>query len=591
MTEMEIENPIEPSRPDDRQLRVLHIEDDPLDMRYINTVLKRNPVYSIDYTHVPTLNQALEVLGRQECDLVFLDLSLPDGFGLSLVKIVNSVAPDKPVIILSGNEDLELMLRAVEYGAQEYLAKDQLNSSAILRAIRYAIDRKRMEARLMHLSNHDSLTGLANRTLCKDRLEHALARARRQNTAVALLFIDLDHFKTINDTFGHETGDAVLKQAAGRLRGCVREDDTVARLGGDEFIVILESLQSDEVVSYIAEKIIEELSKAFVVGEYEMHVTASVGISVQQGQGLRNVDADQLMKYSDIAMYQVKAEGRNDFKYFTEAMRNASKRRIFLEKGLKDALQNREFVLAYQPQIDQSGHGGGSLIGGEALLRWRHPQLDLLMPGSFLPILLESNHIFAVNEWILGTACAQWRRWLDEGLVPPGSSVSVNLDARQFGQKNLIEQVARVLAESGLNGSQLDLEITENLLLKNTEKNIQILTDLKKLGVTLSLDDFGTGFSSLSYLKYLPVDRLKIDRAFIRNLLTDTSDRAIVASIVTLADKLGIQVLAEGVDNREQVDWLLRQGCRLFQGFYYARPLLPREFAEGGFHAASRPPA
>ncbi|HEX5056582.1 MAG TPA: GGDEF domain-containing response regulator [Gammaproteobacteria bacterium] len=564
----------------ERQLRVLHIEDDLLDMRYINTVLKRNPVYRIDYTHVPTIKEALDVLGKQECDLVFLDLSLPDGYGLSLVKIVNSVVPDKPVIILSGNEDTELMLKAIEYGAQEYLAKDQLNSSAVLRAIRYAIDRKRMEARLTHLSNHDALTGLANRTLCKDRLEHALARARRQNTAVALLFVDLDHFKSINDTFGHEMGDAVLKQAAVRLQNCVREDDTVARLGGDEFIVILESLQSDEVVSYIAEKIIEELSKVFVVGEYEMHVTASVGISVQQGQGLQNVDAAQLMKYSDIAMYQVKAEGRNDFKYFTDAMRNASKRRIFLEKGLKDALQNQEFVLAYQPQIDQ---GGNSLIGGEALLRWQHPQLDLLMPNSFLPILLESNQIFAVNEWILHTACMQWRRWLDAGLVPPGSSVSVNLDARQFGQKNLIEWVERALAESGLKGEQLDLEITENLLMKNTDKNIQILNDLKKLGVTLSLDDFGTGFSSLGYLKYLPVDRLKIDRIFIKNLLADASDRAIVASMITLADKLEIEVLAEGVDSREQIDWLIQHGCHLFQGFYYAKPLFPPEFAKHGF--------
>lgn len=580
MVEMDVENRKGLSRAGDKQLRVLHIEDDMLDMRYINTVLKRNPVYRIDYTHVPTVKEGLEVLGQREYDLVFLDLSLPDGFGLGLVKIVSSVVPDKPVIILSGNEDTELMLSAVECGAQEYLAKDQLNSSSVLRAIRYAIDRKRMEARLTHLSNHDSLTGLANRTLCKDRLEHALARARRQNTAVALLFVDLDHFKSINDTFGHEVGDAVLKRAAERLRNCVREDDTVARLGGDEFIVILESLQNDEVVSYIAEKIIEELSKLIVVGEHEVRITASVGISVQQGQGLQNVDADQLMKYSDIAMYQVKAEGRNDFKYFTDAMRNASRRRIFLEKGLKDALQNREFVLAYQPQIDQTGRG---LIGGEALLRWRHPQLDVLMPSSFLPILLESNHIFSVNEWILHTACVQWRRWIDEGLVPPGSSVSVNLDGRQFGQKNLIEQVERALAESGLNGAQLDLEITENLLVKNTEKNIQILNDLKKLGVTLSLDDFGTGFSSLSYLKYLPVDRLKIDRAFIKNLMTDASDRAIVASIITLAEKLRIEVLAEGVDSREQIDWLVQQGCHLFQGFYYARPMFPPEFAQGRF--------
>jgi diguanylate cyclase (GGDEF)-like protein len=564
----------------DRQLRVLHIEDDLLDMRYINTVLKRNPIYRIDYTHVPTIKEGLDVLGKQECDLVFLDLSLPDGYGLSLVKIVNSAVPDKPVIILSGNEDTELMLKAIEYGAQEYLAKDQLNSSAVLRAIRYAIDRKRMEAHLTHLSNHDALTGLANRILCKDRLEHALARARRQNTAVALLFVDLDHFKSINDTFGHEMGDRVLKQAAARLLNCAREDDTVARLGGDEFVVILESLQSDEVVSYIAEKIIEELSKVFVVDEYEMHVTASIGISVQQGQGLQNVDAEQLMKYSDIAMYQVKAEGRNDFKYFTDAMRNASKRRIFLEKGLKDALQNQEFVLAYQPQIDQ---GGNSLIGGEALLRWQHPQLDLLMPHSFLPILLESNQIFAVNEWILHTACMQWRRWLDAGLVPPGSSVSVNLDARQFGQKNLIEWVEMALAESGLKGEQLDLEITENLLMKNTDKNIQILNDLKKLGVTLSLDDFGTGFSSLGYLKYLPVDRLKIDRTFIKNIISDASDRAIVASMITLADKLEIEVLAEGVDSREQIDWLIQHGCHLFQGFYYAKPLFPQEFAKREF--------
>jgi diguanylate cyclase (GGDEF)-like protein len=563
----------------DKDLRVLHIEDDLLDMRRVNTVLKKNPVYRIDYTHVPTMKDAVGVLGQQEYDLVFLDLNLPDGYGLSLVKTVNSVVPDKPVIILSGNEDTQLMLEAIEHGAQEYLPKDQLNAGAILRAIRYALDRKRMEARLIHLSNHDSLTGLANRTLCKDRLEHALARARRQNTSVALMFIDLDYFKSINDTFGHEIGDQVLKQAAGRLRECVREDDTVARLGGDEFIVILEGLQSDDVVSYVAEKIIEALSKVFVVGEFEVHITASVGISVHQG--LDEVDADQLMKYSDIAMYQAKSEGRNDVKYFTNAMRSASKRRIFLERSLKDALHNKEFVLAYQPQLDYSGR----LIGAEALLRWQHPQLDLLMPGTFLPLLLESNQIFAVNEWILQTACMQWKRWLDEGLVPEDSSVSINLDARQFGQKNLIELVERALSTSGLRGEQLDLEITENLLMKNTDKNIQILNELKKLKVSLSLDDFGTGFSSLSYLKYFPVDRLKVDRTFIKNILIEPSDRAIAASVITLANKLQIEVLAEGVDNKEKAELLYEYGCNLFQGFFYGKPLFPREFREQEFCA------
>jgi diguanylate cyclase (GGDEF)-like protein len=573
--------------PGDKQLKVLHIEDDMLDMRYINTVLKKNPIYKIDYTHAPTMKDALGVLGTQDCDLVFLDLQLPDGYGLNLVKMVNTAVPDKPVIILSGSDDTELMLQAIEYGAQEYLPKDQVNAGAVLRAIRYAIDRKRMETRLTHLSTHDTLTGLANRNLCKDRLEHALARARRQNTSVALLFVDLDFFKSINDTFGHETGDLLLQQVAVRLQACVREDDTVARLGGDEFIIILEGLQNDEVVSYMAEKIIEALTKVFVLNEYEVHITASVGISVHQAN--EEADADQLMKYSDIAMYQAKVEGRNDFKYFTSSMRNASKRRIFLEKGLKDALYNKEFVLAYQPQIAQTEAGASRLIGAEALLRWQHPQLDLLMPNTFLPLLLESNHIFAVNEWILQTACRQWKRWLDEGLVSADSSVSINLDARQFGQKNLIELVERALAESGLQGEQLDLEITENLLMKNTEKNIQILHDLKKLGVTLSLDDFGTGYSSLSYLKYLPVDRLKVDRAFIKNILEDPSDLAITASVITLASKLRIEVLAEGVDSQEKADLLNHYGCHLFQGFHFAKPLFSKEFVQQDFCKPPKP--
>jgi EAL domain-containing protein (putative c-di-GMP-specific phosphodiesterase class I) len=266
-------------------------------------------------------------------------------------------------------------------------------------------------------------------------------------------------------------------------------------------------------------------------------------------------------------------------------MRNASKRRIFLEKGLKEALQNREFVLAFQPQIEQVEGGGNRLIGAEALLRWQHPQLDLLMPNTFLPILLESNQMFAVNEWILHSACMQWRRWLDAGVVPPDASVSVNLDARQFGQKNLIELVQKSLAESGLRGEQLNLEITENLLMKNTEKNIQILNDLKKMGVSLSLDDFGTGFCSLSYLKYFPVDRLKVDRAFIKNILEDASDRAIAASVITLGNKLQIEVLAEGVDSKEKIDLLNQYGCHLFQGFYYAKPLLAGEFSKQDFCA------
>jgi diguanylate cyclase (GGDEF)-like protein len=556
-------------------LRVLHVEDDMVDARYLQATLKKIPLYRITYDHVSNVTDALSALKERDYQVIFLDLNLPDGYGLSLVKTIKTVAPEKPIVILSGNEGNELTLEAVQSGAQDYLVKDQLNANIALRAIRYAIDRKEMERRLIYLSQYDHLTGLANRHLFTDRLEQALVRARRQQTSVALMFVDLDYFKSVNDTFGHETGDLLLQKVSERLRGCVREDDTVARLGGDEFVIILEGIHNDDTAARMANKIIEILSRVFVLGEYEVYITASIGISVHHSG--EDVDVEQLMKYSDLAMYQAKDEGKNDFKYFTSSMRSASKTRIVLEKSLRNALANEEFLLAYQPQIDRKTN---QLVGAEALIRWRHDQFGILNPNSFMPILKETNQIFRLNEWVLRSACNQWKQWLDQGVVPADASISVNLCARQFSQKNLLKLVSSTLQEAGLESKHLGLEITEDVLLSNSDKNVRILRQLKEMGVKLALDDFGTGFCSLSYLKYFPVDQLKVDRSFVKDILLNESDIAIAASIITLANTLRIQVVAEGVDAKAKVELLNRHGCRLFQGFYYSPPLFPQEFAQ-----------
>jgi diguanylate cyclase (GGDEF)-like protein/PAS domain S-box-containing protein len=430
--------------------------------------------------------------------------------------------------------------------------------------------RKAAEDQIKHLAFYDSLTQLPNRRLLLDRLQQALAASSRSALEGALLFIDLDNFKILNDTLGHDKGDLLLQQVAQRLVACVRESDTVARLGGDEFVVMLEDLSANVLdaaaqAKVIGETILVALVEPYLLAGHEHHSTASMGVTLFSDH---ENSVDELLKQADLAMYQAKAAGRNGLRFFDPEMQAVVAARASLEVDLRQGLQKDQLLLYYQPQVD----GAGRLSGAEALVRWKHPLRGLVSPAEFIPLAEETGLILPLGLWVLETACAQLANW---ALRPEtcGFTVAVNISAVQFRQPDFVEQVLAVLARSGANPQKLKLELTESLLLENVADIITKMTALKAEGVGFSLDDFGTGYSSLSYLKRLPLDQLKIDQSFVRDLLTDPNDAAIAKTIVALGQSLGLSVIAEGVETEEQRVLLASLGCHCCQGYLFGRPL------------------
>lgn len=421
-------------------------------------------------------------------------------------------------------------------------------------------------------ATHDLLTGLANRSLLMDRIQLAAMQARRRSTKVAVLFIDLDGFKMINDGFGHGTGDQVLKLTGNRLAANIRQGDTAARLGGDEFVVVLNDQERIEDISDAVQRIIDAVLRPIPIQRQEITLTCSIGISVCPDDC---DDPDELLKFADVAMYKAKEEGKNTSRFYTRGMNDAIVRKVTLTNNLRRALEREEFQLHYQPQIDLAS---GALVGAEALIRWQHPQYGLISPAQFIPLAEQSGQIVQVGEWVLRTACRQAVDFATSGLAP--LVMSVNLSARQLRDDSLIQLIRSALLESGLPPASLELEITESMVMSDVEKSAEILGRIKKLGVRIAMDDFGTGYSSLSYLKRLPIDRLKIDQSFIHEVTMDSSDAALTRAIIALAHNLGIPVVAEGVETREQRDFLVQAGCDEAQGYFYGRPVQAAEFRE-----------
>jgi diguanylate cyclase (GGDEF)-like protein/PAS domain S-box-containing protein len=426
-------------------------------------------------------------------------------------------------------------------------------------------DRKIIQQRIQHLAYHDNLTGLPNRSLLQDRLAHAIARAERSHRKVAVLFIDLDNFKNINDTLGHDVGDELLRQVSRRLSECVRVEDTIARQGGDEFIVLLDSLEDSRGASLVAQKVLNALRRPLALGATEQHVSASVGISLYPEDGR---DAQTLMKNADTAMFHGKSLGKNTYQFFTSQMNIAVKRRMTLESALRRAVMQKDFVLHYQPQINLET---GEVIAVEALVRWKTEDSGTVMPGDFIPLAEETGLINEIGEWVLREGCRQAKEWQDQGL--PARRMAVNLSARQFADRGFFDMVTRVLADTRLDPSCLELEITESQVMRQTEGVMTLLNRLSKMGVQLAIDDFGTGYSSLSYLKRLPIQKLKIDQSFIRDITVDPNDTAIVVAIINMARSLDLETIAEGVETAGQLALLRSKGCRMGQGFYFSAPL------------------
>lgn len=432
-------------------------------------------------------------------------------------------------------------------------------------------DRKRAEEQVYQLAHYDSLTGLPNRTLLRDRLGQAMSDARRRDARVAVLFLDLDRFKTVNDSLGHEVGDKLLKAVSLRLRENMRDSDTISRQGGDEFLLILRDVVDPPAAARVAEKLLEAVARPCVVGDYELHITPSIGISLFPDDA---ADIDELIRNADAAMYHAKEHGRFNFQFFTPEMNTRAYERLSLESRLRQAIERREFGLHYQPQVDLRT---GAIMGVEALLRWNRPGQEGVSPSVFVPVLESSGLIGQVGEWVLREACRQNKRWQEAGL--PAIPVAVNLSAIQFNRRNMADSISAILAETGLEARHLELEFTESAVMQDTREMGNIIRRLDELGVQLALDDFGTGYSSLSYLKRFHLDKIKIDQSFVRDISVDADDAAITTAIIGMARNLKVMVVAEGVETREQCEFLQGHGCDGIQGYYFCKPLPAEEFA------------
>jgi diguanylate cyclase (GGDEF)-like protein len=425
---------------------------------------------------------------------------------------------------------------------------------------------------MMLLAQHDFLTGLPNRMLLNDRISQAIALVPRSKGKIALLFLDLDGFKYINDSLGHPVGDKLLQSIAKRLVGCVRGSDTVSRQGGDEFVVLLSELKNVEDAAISSRRILKAVAEAHSIDHHDLHITTSIGVSIYPDDGQ---NAEALIKNADTAMYQAKENGRQSYQFFKPAMNVRAVERQSVEESLRRALTRHELRLQYQPKIDL---GTGAITGAEALLRWIHPTRGLVSPAKFIPVAEDCGLILAIGAWVLREACAQARRWLDEGLN--FATMAVNVSAMEFRDDNFFHGLFEILAETGLDPKHLELELTESVLMKQVESSTSILKALRDRGVKIAIDDFGTGYSSLSYLRKFPVDALKIDQSFVRQISTAGDDTVIVTAVIGIARSQRLRVVAEGVETLEELEFLRTHQCDQAQGFYFSRPVPPRRFAE-----------
>jgi diguanylate cyclase (GGDEF)-like protein len=556
---------------------LLLIEDNSGDARLLQEMFNEQDVQTTILKRVATMQEGEAYLSAHAVDLIILDLGLPDAQGVEALRRTHAAAPHLPTVVLTGRDDEDLARQALREGAQDYLIKGQIDARGLMRALRYAVDRKAMEEKaralsleIVHTAEHDSLTGLPNRVLLTDRVGQALAFAARHKKRAAILFLDLDGFKRVNDSLGHSTGDKLLRSVAHRLRACVRNGDTVSRQGGDEFVVLLSEVDKPEAAAVIARRMLEAVSAPHSVDGDILHITTSIGVSIFPEDGRT---AEALIKNADTAMYQAKEMGRQSYRFFTIAMNDRAVERQAIEEGLRCALERNEMKLHYQPKVDLRT---GAICGAEALLRWTHPVRGEVPPCTFIPIAEECGLIRPIGDWVLATACRQAKAWVDAGL--PLGSIAVNVSAGQFSDEEFPDRLLRILDETGLEPKILELEITESVLMKRIESTTQTLQAIRERGVQISIDDFGTGYSCLSYLQKFPVDILKIDQSFVQEIGPE-SPSVLVATIINMARALKLRVVAEGIETRGQMEFLEKLACDEGQGYYFCKPVSPESFA------------
>jgi diguanylate cyclase (GGDEF)-like protein/PAS domain S-box-containing protein len=681
---------------------VLLIEDNPGDARLLREMLRDANSQNTRLTHMESMGEAENYLAEHAADIILLDLGLSDARGLEALRRAHDAAPRVPLVVLTGLDDEAQAVQALQEGAQDYLVKGRIETLGLVRAMRYAIERKFMEEALFvekeraqvtlncigdavactdvlgnvtflnpvaetmtgwssadavgrpmaevlqvldaasrevdsnplemagrgartlgvssnailvrrdgfetwiedsvavihdrqgrasgavvvfrdvttahetalkmtHSAEHDFLTGLPNRMLLNDRVGQAIVSAQRHEKPVAVLFLDLDGFKHVNDSLGHPVGDKLLQSVARRLVDCVRGADTVSRQGGDEFVILLSEVEQPEDTAILASRMLEAVAAPHSIDGHDLHVTTSIGISVYPDDGL---DAETLIKNADTAMYQAKENGRQGYKFFKSAMNVKAVERQSVEESLRRALERREFTLHYQPKINLKT---GAITGAEALLRWTHPTRGLVPPAQFIPVAEDCGLILPIGAWVLREACTQAKAWADAGL--PRMTMAVNVSAMEFRNRNFLSSLLAILEETGLDPSLLELELTESALMKHAESAASILGALRKIGVKVAIDDFGTGYSSLSYLRKFPLDALKIDQSFVRELSSAGHDPIIVTAVIGMARSLELRVVAEGVETLEELAFLRTHECDEAQGYYYSRPVTPQQFA------------
>ncbi len=680
---------------------LLLVEDNAGDARLLREMLHDAGAHITKMTHSETMAEAERHLAETLFDVVLLDLGLPDTQGLEAVRRARAIAPRVPLVVLTGLDDESLATQALQAGAQDYLIKGQIETRGLLRALRYAIERKGMEEalfvvkeraqvtlncigdavvctdisgnitflnrvaekmtgwsweeavgrpmdgvfriqdaltrettpnpmemamgldRTMHLpsncilirrdgfetpiedsiapihdregkatgavivfrdvssaramaeqmthsAQHDFLTGLPNRMLLNDRVSQAISAAARHTKKVAVLFLDLDGFKHINDSLGHPIGDNLLQSVAKRLLGCVRSSDTVSRQGGDEFVVLLSEMEHQEDAAIAARRMLQSVAEAHSIDLHDLRVTTSIGVSVFPDDGL---NAETLIKNADTAMYQAKENGRQSYQFFKPAMNVRAVERQSIEESLRRALEQKEFSLHYQPKVRLAT---GEITGAEALLRWTHPTRGPVSPANFIPVAEDCGLILPIGQWVLREACKQARTWLDAGL--PLGTIAVNISSMEFREDSFLDSVFSTLSETGLDPKCLELELTESVLMKRAESAASVLKTLRARGVQIAVDDFGTGYSSLSYLRKFPIDALKIDQSFIRQITSAPDDTTIVTAVISMGRSLKLRVIAEGVETRGELEFLRSHQCEEAQGYYFSRPVLPQQF-------------
>ena len=541
--------------------------------------------------------EALAALAHDTFDLVISDIDMGGMSGLELVPHVHSLSPDTVVVMVSGNQDIEFAIKALRVGAFDYITKplELLHVEAsVERALDHAnllkdkrrnkeqiesLLRERTEQR-DRLASYDTVTQLPNRALFEDRVKQAVAIARAANQSLGVLFISLDQFKKVNDSLGHGPGDTLLREFAERLNSCISTSDTVARFGNDEFALLRTSVDGTNDVIETIGSLFQVLKFPFDLPGHELFATASVGVSLFPLDG---EDCHTLLKNAGAALYKAKRSGGANYQFFTADLHELAAKRLELESNLRRAIQNEEFLVHYEPRLSVDSL---AITGVEALVRWQHPQLGLILPSEFIPLAEDTGLIVPIGEWVLRAACLQGRRWRDQGFAP--IQIAVNISARQFHDQDLAQTVIRILEETGLSPQYLELELTESSIMQNAEFAAGMLSRLKSRGINISIDDFGTGFSSLASLKRLPIDALKIDQSFVRDVTSDPDDAALVNAIITLAHNLRLRVVAEGVETEDQLRFLQLLRCDEIQGYFFSRPL-PAEALVSLFDSQKNP--